>query len=103
MIIIKGISWEEGEKILLQNPKLILERERTGPEFQALRQLILLRKQNKISQEKLAERIQRRQSHIARLKSGEVVPSLVMLKRYARGLGQVLSFNIIPEKEFYEK
>ena len=98
----KEISWEEGEKILLQNPELVIERERTEPEFQALRQLILLRKKNKISQQKLAERINMRQSHIARLESGEISPSLIMLKRYAKGLNQVLSLNIIPEKEFYK-
>jgi predicted transcriptional regulator len=97
----KGISWEEGERILLQNPELVLERERTEPEFQALRQLILLRKQDKISQQILAERTHMKQSHIARLESGEVRPSLMMLKRYAKGLGRVLCFNIITEDEFF--
>lgn len=97
----REISWEEGEKILLQNPEFILERERTEPEFQALRQLILLRKQERISQQVLAMKIKMRQSHIARLESGEVRPSIKILKRYAEGLGQVLSFNIISEKEFF--
>lgn len=97
----REVSWEEGEKVLLQNPEFVLERERTEPEFQALRQLILLRKQEKISQQVLAIKINMKQSHIARLESGEMRPSMKILKRYAKGLGQVLSFNIIPEKEFF--
>jgi hypothetical protein len=43
----KGISWEEGERILLQNPELELERERTEPEFQALRKWAKIEKEGK--------------------------------------------------------
>jgi len=92
------ISREEVEKILLQNPEFVKEHERTEPEFQALRQLILLRKINKISQQRLAEIINSRQSHIARLETGEVSPSLKTLKRYASGLGYALELNLIPLK-----
>ena len=95
----KGISWEDGEKILLQNPEFVAERDRTEPEFQALRQLILLRKKNNISQQKLADIINSRQSHIARLETGEVPPSLKVLKRYAGGLGYTLEFSLIPTKD----
>jgi DNA-binding XRE family transcriptional regulator len=86
----KGISWEEGERILLRNPEFVKERERTEPEFQALRKLILLRKEGRISQQDLADKINMRQSHIARLESGEVRPSIKMLKRYANGMGYTL-------------
>lgn len=44
-----------------------------------------------------------RQSHLARLESGEVTPSLKILKRYASGLGQVISFIIISKKEYLKK
>lgn len=98
----KEISWEEGEKRLLQNPEVLKECEKLEPEFQALRELILLRKKFKISQQKLAEIINMRQSHIARLETGEVSPSLKVLKRYANGLNQVISFNIIPQEEYYK-
>ena len=96
----KGISWEDGEKILLQNPEFVAERDRTEPEFQALRRLILLRKDCRMSQETLADKVNMRQSHIARLESGEVKPSIKMLKRYAKGLGQVICLNVVPEEEF---
>ena len=43
----KEISWEEGEKRILKNPEVAKECERSEPEFQALRQLILLRKNTK--------------------------------------------------------
>jgi transcriptional regulator with XRE-family HTH domain len=94
----KGISWEEGEKILLKDPKFAEERKRTEPEFQALRQLILLRRKGRISQEALANKVDMRQSHIARLESGEIRPSIKMLKRYATGLGYALELKLVPIK-----
>jgi len=99
----KGISWKEAKNILLGNSEFILELEKAEPEFQALKKLIRLRKQKKISQQILAERIKMRQSHIARLESGEIRPSIEMLKRYANGLEQVLSFNIVSKEEFLNK
>jgi len=95
----KGISWEDGEKILLQNPEFVAERERTEPEFQALVKLILLRKKGKITQQALANKVNMRQSHIARLETGEVRPSIKMLKRYANGLGYALGIIFIPIKD----
>ncbi|NQT67380.1 MAG: helix-turn-helix transcriptional regulator [Actinobacteria bacterium] len=97
----KEISWEEGERRILKNPEVAKECERAEPEFQALRQLILLRKKYKISQQKLAELINSHQSHIARLETGEVSPSLKILKRYAHGLGYAVEFNFIPVKDCY--
>jgi len=94
----KEISWEEGEKRILCNTKVIKECEKAEPEFQALRQLILLRKRNKISQQRLAETINSRQSHIARLETGEISPTIKALKRYAGGLGYTLELNLIPIK-----
>lgn len=94
----KEISWEEGEKRILCNPKVLRECEKAEPEFQALRQLIILRKGYKISQQRLAKIINSRQSHIARLETGEVSPTIKILKRYAWGLGHALELNIIPQK-----
>ncbi|MFA5015670.1 MAG: helix-turn-helix transcriptional regulator [Actinomycetota bacterium] len=95
----KEISWEEGEKRILCNFKVLRECEKAEPEFQALRELIILRKANKISQQRLAEIINSRQSHIARLETGEVSPTLKILKRYADGLGYALKLNLTPLKE----
>ena len=99
----KGISWKEAKRRLLDNPEFVLELEKTEPEFQTLRQLIRLRKLKKISQQVLAERTGMRQSHIARLESGEIRPSIVMLKRYANGLGYALSLNIVPKEEYFNE
>ena len=98
----KSISWEEGEKILLQDPEFVKERERTEPEFQALRKLVVLRKERKLSQQALADKVKMRQSHIARLESGEVRPSIKILKRYANGLGYTLGIDFIPLKDYQE-
>lgn len=99
----KGISWKEAKKRLLENSEFVLELEKAEPELQALRKLIRLRKQKNISQQVLAERTGMRQSHIARLESGEIRPSIEMLKRYANGLEQVLSLNIVSKEEFFNK
>ena len=98
----KEISWGEGEKRILKKPEVAKECERLEPEFQALRQLILIRKKNKITQQELAENINMQQSHIARLETGEITPTLKILKRYASGLNQAITFNIIPQKENYK-
>ncbi len=97
----KEISWEEGEKRILKNPEVVKECERAEPEFQALRQLILLRKKYNISQQKLAKLTNSHQSHIARLETGEVPPSLKTLKRYAQGLGYAVEFNFIPIEDYH--
>ena len=91
----KEMAWEDVEAQLLENPEVFKESVKLEPEFQALRQLILLRKRNKITQRELAEKINMRQSHIARLESGEITPTLKILKRYADGLNLVITFNII--------
>jgi len=95
----KEISWEEGEKRILRNSEVAKECEKAEPEFQALRRLILLRKKNKISQQKLAKLTNSHQSHIARLETGEVPPSLKILKRYASGLGYKLELTFIPIRD----
>ena len=96
----KEISWEEAEAKLFENPEVVKESEKLEPEFQALRKLILLRRRNKITQHDLAEKINMRQSHIARLESGEITPTLKILKRYADGLNLVITFNIISLEEY---
>ena len=96
----KELSWEEVEAKLLENPEVVKESEKLEPEFQALRKLILLRRRNKITQQDLAEKINMRQSHIARLESGEITPTLKILKRYADGLNLVITFNIVSLEEY---
>ena len=96
----KELSWEEVEAKLLENPEVVKESEKLEPEFQVLRKLILLRRRNKITQHDLAEKINMRQSHIARLESGEITPTLKILKRYADGLNLVITFNIISLEEY---
>ena len=96
----KEMAWEDVEAQLLENPEVFKESVKLEPEFQALRQLILLRKRNKITQRELAEKINMRQSHIARLESGEINPTLKILKRYADGLNLVITFNIISLDEY---
>ena len=92
----KELSWENGEKRLLTNAEVVKAIKKLEPEFQALRQLIMIRKKNKITQQGLADKTGMRQSHIARLETGEITPTLKILKLYASGLDFVLTLNILP-------
>jgi transcriptional regulator with XRE-family HTH domain len=44
-----------------------------------------------------------RQSHISRLETGEVTPTLKTLKRYAKGLDKVIAFNVTTQDEYNKK
>jgi predicted transcriptional regulator len=90
----KEISWDEGERLILSDKEVAKECEKAEPEFQALRHLIILRKEKSISQKELAKLIDSHQSHIARLETGEVPPSLRALKKYAGGLGYRIELNV---------
>jgi DNA-binding XRE family transcriptional regulator len=92
----KELSWEDGEKRLLKNTEVVKAIEKLEPEFLALKQLILIRKKNKITQQGLADKTGMRQSHIARLETGEIAPTLKTLKLYASGLDRILTLNILP-------
>jgi DNA-binding XRE family transcriptional regulator len=97
----KELSWEDGEKRLLKNIEVVKAIEKLEPEFQALRQLIMIRKKNKITQQRLADKTGIRQSHIARLETGEITPTLKILKLYASGLDRVLTLNILPAYKYH--
>ncbi len=91
----KKVSWEEVEKELLKDPEVAREYANLEPEYQIIRQLILLRKEKKITQKEFAELICDSQPNISRLESGSYNPTLAKLKKIADCLDKRLEIKFV--------
>jgi len=89
------ISLEDGDKILNKDKDYVKELNELETEFRILKQLIDLRLKRKVTQIQLANIINIKQSNIARLESGEILPSFKSLRRYASGLNCNLDIKLI--------
>ncbi len=81
---------EYKEKALKENPELYEEYKELEPEYELIKQVIKIRKDQELTQKELADRTGTRQSNISRLEQGEYNPSLKFLKKLAQGLGKEL-------------
>ena len=81
---------EYKEKAFKENPKLYEEYKELEPEYELIKQVIKIRKDQELTQKELADRTGTRQSNISRLEQGEYNPSLKFLKKLAQGLGKEL-------------
>jgi len=93
--IMKKVSWEDVEKELLEDPEVAKECANLEPEYQIIRQLILLRKEKKITQKEFAELIGDSQPNISRLESGRYNPTLAKLKKIADCLDRKLEIKFV--------
>lgn len=92
------MEWKVAKKILLKNdPMLKIELDRLETRYQIIRQIIELRKKNRITQLELANKINDKQSNIARLENGNANPSIEKLCRIAEGLNSDLQIRFIPK------
>jgi ribosome-binding protein aMBF1 (putative translation factor) len=73
---------------LLANPKVKAEYDALAPEFEIAAELIKARVRAGLSQAELAARMGTSQSTIARLESGQTLPSTKTLLRYAKATGR---------------
>ena len=81
------IPFEEIKARLLANPKVKAEYESLAPEFEISAELVRARVRAGLSQAELATRMGTSQSTIARLESGQTLPSTKTLLRYAQATG----------------
>ncbi len=81
---------EYKEKAFKENPELYEEYKELEPEYELIKQVIKIRKDQELTQKELADRTGTRQSNISRLEQGEYNPSLKFLKKLAQGLGKEL-------------
>jgi transcriptional regulator with XRE-family HTH domain len=68
-------------------------------EFELARQLIEARTQSGLSQEEIASRMGTSQSAVARLESGNSLPSMRTLSRYAKATNCEISIRLQPIKK----
>lgn len=78
------IPFEKLKTRLLANPKMKGEYDALAPEFEIAAELIKARRRAGLSQAELAARMGTSQSTIARLESGQTLPSTKTLLRFAK-------------------
>ena len=81
------IPFEDLKARLLANPEVKAEYDALAAEFEIAIELIKARLHAKLSQAELAARMGTSQSTVARLESGQVLPSTKTLLRYAEATG----------------
>jgi phage-related protein/DNA-binding XRE family transcriptional regulator len=81
------IPFEKLKARLLANPKVKAEYDALAPEFEISAELVKARLRAGLSQAELAARMGTSQSTIARLESGQTLPSTKTLLRYAEATG----------------
>jgi len=81
------IPFEEFKSRLLANPKVKAAYDALAPEFEISAELIRARRRAGLSQAELAARMSTSQSAIARLESGQTLPSTRTLLRFAKATG----------------
>ena len=92
------MNWREAKKVLLEEDPLLKEELlKLEPKYQLIEKIIKLRKENKLTQADLADRINDRQANIARLENGNSNPSLEKLLKIAKGLNAELKIDLIPK------
>ena len=81
------IPFEEFKAELLANPEVRAEYEAMAPEFEISAELLQARLRAGLSQAELAALMHTSQSTIARLESGQTLPSTKTLLRFAKATG----------------
>lgn len=80
---------------LLENPEVGEEYAKADTEFGLIEAMITARREAKLTQAELAEKIGTTQSAIARLEAGRVSPSISTLRRYAEATGHHLQVGFV--------
>ena len=88
------IPFEELKARLLADPKVKTEYDALAPEFEIAAELLRARLRAGLSQAELATRMGTSQSAIARLESGQTLPSTKTLLRYAEATGSKIEVRL---------
>ena len=81
------IPFDEIKAELLTDPEIKAEYDALAPEFEIAAELLRARLKAGLSQAELAARMKTSQSSIARLESGQTLPSTKTLLRFAQATG----------------
>ena len=88
------IPFEQLAEKWLSDPAVKAEYDRLAPEFEISAELIRARQRAGLSQAELAARMGTSQSTIARLESGQTLPSTKTLLRYAKATGSKVEVRL---------
>lgn len=91
------MKWKQHKKFLMKDGRFAKEYSALETEYKIAADLIRLRLASGLTQEALAEKINTRQSSIARLESGNSLPSLSMLLKAARALNADVEITLKPK------
>jgi len=86
-------EWNKVKKELLKNKDVYKEYKKLEPKYRLISQIIGMRLKKDLTQKELADRLDTKQSAIARLESGNYNPTLEFLQRTAEALGRKLTIN----------
>ena len=89
------IPYEEVKARLLQNPAVRAEYDALAAEYEISAELLKARLRAGLSQAELAERMGTSQSAIARLESGQTLPSTKTLMRFAEATGSKVQLRLL--------
>lgn len=89
------MNWKDAKKIIAADPDVARALEENHTEYQVIRQIMLARKQQNLTQKQLAERANTAQANIARLEAGGHNPSIRFLEKVAKGLGKKLEIRLV--------
>jgi len=90
------MKWEDVKAELLKNPDVKREYEALELEYQIAKTVIEMRLRRRLTQRQLAARVKTKQPSIARLESGETLPSLRFLNEIARALDARIEIKLVP-------
>lgn len=97
------MNWKEHKKKLLRDPEFRKEYEGLEPEYKLASALIHLRLAKGLTQEQLAKLLNTKQESIARLESGDSLPSLSTVKKVATALDAELEINLRPKSQSHDE
>jgi ribosome-binding protein aMBF1 (putative translation factor) len=89
------IPFDEIKAELLSDPEVKREYDALAPEFEFSAELLRARLRAGLSQAELAERMGTSQSAIARLESGQTLPSTKTLLRFAEATGSKIKLRLL--------
>ena len=89
-----SVSFDSMKEELLKDQQFATEYDRLKPRYEAIEQIIRIRREQNMTQAELARRVGTQKSNISRLESGNYNPSLDFLIKVSDALGKSLTVQL---------
>jgi predicted transcriptional regulator len=89
------MNWSKAKTIILKNEEGQKELKMNEAEYKIIEEIIMARKEKRLTQKDLAELVGTKQSNISRFESGNYNPSLEFLNKIVQAVGKELEVKII--------